>query len=138
MPRQVLRIPVSKEQNDYLKNLELDNLAGYIRKLIRDAHPNFPPDKPVGVRDDYSKMSLLFDILSLINPHLPMGVETMQNIVTDWLIDNNINSITNEALVMLHTQGIDKFLGWFGMPPMYMDENRTIISILRIKSADDD
>lgn len=138
MPQIIKRVPVSKEQNDWLTKLGAENLAELFRDGIRAMYPDFPMDKEVGVRDDYTKINLLNSISGLFMPHLPMGAETMHNIVMEYLIANNTTSISREALVMLQTQGIESLLGWFGTPPIYSDEHKAVIVGIRIKSIDEE
>lgn len=152
MPRQILRVPVSPEQNDYLKKLEQDSLASYIRKLIRDAHPNFPPDKAVGVRDDYFhnwKQTLTWDMHSLSIAKFPLPIEKGQKMIIDYLLDlrdgiadrdpnHPYLSIVNEGLDIVKNQGYPQFMRWFGFVPIFTDETRTTVMGLGIKSIDDD
>lgn len=85
-----------------------------------------------------SKMDLLFQLLALINPHLPMRVGDMQKLVMDYLIDNNTNEVTKEAMIRCQISGVAYLFEWFGMPPMYTDETRNTISILRIMDGSED
>lgn len=138
MPKIIKRVPLSKEQDDYINALGVENLAKIFRDGIRAMYPDFPMDKEVGVRDDYTKINLLNSISGLFMPHLPMGAETLHNIVMSYLVDNNTSSFTREALIILHTQGIESLLGWFGTPPVYSDEHKNVIMGIRIKSIDED
>lgn len=138
MSEKIIRVPVSLAQSQFIDQVRGKTpIAKFFRDLVAQKYTNFPMDKATGVRDDYSKMSLLGDVLQLINPHLPMNVDDLHKMVMDYLIDNSTKPIVNDAMVLLHTRGIYEFFKWFGMPPMYTDETKTTISILRIMDGDE-
>lgn len=131
-----IQIRFTEDQLLFLQEEDVD-LSMLVKQLLTQhfAKQNrlFPPSATRGIRNgakpkgyENHKMNLLMEILSILNPHLPMQLgqahntiyahlmEMIQDIVSDDL-STPLYGVAYEARQLLKTEGFIKLMAWFGI-----------------------